>query len=509
VTPVGSLVYASRLDPLEPTFSAFGSSTSRSYSNLALGDYTFHVKAQDQAGNEDSTPATRSFTVSEPPDTTPPQTTIVSGPSGTITETTATFTFTSSDDVTSVGNLVYASRLNPLESSFTSFSSPTSRSYSDLAPNDYTFQVKARDEAGNEDPSPATQSFAVTEEQEGEDTTPPQTTITSGPSGTISRSSATFTFTGSDNITPIGNLVYASQLVPLEQTFSTFSNSNSRTFMNLSPGDYTFRVKARDQEGNEDPSPAARSFRVDARILIANFMNGNDALFNSRIYFWNPSDISVPITARVFTLPLTGASTLLGTVELGNLEVSSARIIKLAEDILTPLAIEMPYTDNGGNLTIEFTIVGEKVRGVAQVFSSNLAFGTYPLQEIPSTPNENPTVLVANFLNGNNEALNSRVYLWNPSASSAAITVRVFTLLRGGPSTLLGTVDLGLLEGKSARNIKIAEDVLFALGIPLPYTADGGNLTVEFTVGAENVRGVAQVFSSDLAFGTYPMQVIP
>ena len=85
----------------------------------------------------------------------------------------------------------------------------------------------------------------------------------------------------------------------------------------------------------------------------------------------------------------------------------------------------------------------------------------------------------------------------------------MFTLLRGGPSTLLGTVDLGLLEGKSARNIKIAEDVLFALGIPLPYTADGGNLTVEFTVGAENVRGVAQVFSSDLAFGTYPMQVIP
>jgi len=119
------------------------------------------------------------------------------------------------------------------------------------------------------------------------------------------------------------------------------------------------------------------------------------------------------------------------------------------------------------------------------------------------------TVLVANFMNGNNEALNSRVYLWNPSASSAAITVRVFTLLRGGPSTLLGTVDLGLLEGKSARNIKIAEDLLFALGIPLPYTADGGNLTVEFTVGAENVRGVAQVFSSDLAFGTYPMQVIP
>ena len=55
----------------------------------------------------------------------------------------------------------------------------------------------------------------------------------------------------------------------------------------------------------------------------------------------------------------------------------------------------------------------------------------------------------------------------------------------------------------------IAEDILAALGLPLPYTADGGNLTVEFTVGAENVRGAAQVFSDSLAFGTYPMQVIP
>ena len=38
------------------------------------------------------------------------------------------------------------------------------------------------------------------------------------------------------------------------------------------------------------------------------------------------------------------------------------------------------------------------------------------------------TVLIANFMNGNNEALNSRVYLWNPSASAGDVTVRVFTL---------------------------------------------------------------------------------
>ena len=44
------------------------------------------------------------------------------------------------------------------------------------------------------------------------------------------------------------------------------------------------------------------------------------------------------------------------------------------------------------------------------------------------------------------------------------------------------------------------------MGISLPYTADGGNLTLEFTIQAPNVQGAAQVFSPDLAFGTYPLQ---
>ena len=57
----------------------------------------------------------------------------------------------------------------------------------------------------------------------------------------------------------------------------------------------------------------------------------------------------------------------------------------LAEDILTPLGITLPYKDDGGNLTLELTIGAANVRGVAQVFSSSFAFGTYLLQEIQST----------------------------------------------------------------------------------------------------------------------------
>jgi len=89
------------------------------------------------------------------------------------------------------------------------------------------------------------------------------------------------------------------------------------------------------------------------------------------------------VTARLFTLESEGASSLLGTVDLGTLRASSARNIKLAEDILEPLG-RRPHTDNGGNLMLELTIEAPDVVGAAQVFNNSvtLAFGTYPLQQI-------------------------------------------------------------------------------------------------------------------------------
>ena len=70
--------------------------------------------------------------------------------------------------------------------------------------------------------------------------------------------------------------------------------------------------------------------------------------------------------------------------------------VKLAEDILTPLGITLPYTDDDGDLTLEFTVPAADVRGTVQIFSSSLAFGTYPLQEIPSTLSGSPTVFSRN-----------------------------------------------------------------------------------------------------------------
>ena len=96
-----------------------------------------------------------------PPDNFPPDTSITSGPSGVITTRNATFSWTGTDNATATPNLVYAHRLDPIETAFTAFSSATAISYSNLGNGGYTFIVKARDQAGNEDETPATQLFSV------------------------------------------------------------------------------------------------------------------------------------------------------------------------------------------------------------------------------------------------------------------------------------------------------------------------------------------------------------
>jgi hypothetical protein len=249
------------------------------------GRYTFsagtagYVETDDSAGQA-SADAVMFQPASAPPpgDTTPPDTSITAGPAGTITQNSASFTWTGTDNVTSTANLVYASRLEPLEASFTAFNSATTRTFSNLANGSYTLHVKARDQANLEDPTPATRAFTVN--VPASDTTPPDTSITAGPPGTITQNSASFTWTGTDNVTPTANLVYASRLEPLEAGFTAFSSTTTRTFSNLANGSYTLHVKARDQANLEDPTPATRAFTVNvssppaSEIIIDNGASG-------------------------------------------------------------------------------------------------------------------------------------------------------------------------------------------------------------------------------------------
>jgi glucose/arabinose dehydrogenase/PKD repeat protein len=91
-----------------------------------------------------------------PPDTDPPDTTIGSGPSGTTTATSASFEF-SSDEAGST----FECRLDG--GTWAACTSP--RAYSELAPGQHAFEVRATDPAGNVDSSPASRTWTVEEPQ--------------------------------------------------------------------------------------------------------------------------------------------------------------------------------------------------------------------------------------------------------------------------------------------------------------------------------------------------------
>jgi uncharacterized delta-60 repeat protein len=88
----------------------------------------------------------------------------------------------------------------------------------------------------------------------GPDTTPPETTITSGPSGAISIATPTFSFSSSE----VGSTFECRVDV------SSFTACSSPyTIPAVAEGAHAFEVRAIDLAGNVDPTPAAASFTVD------------------------------------------------------------------------------------------------------------------------------------------------------------------------------------------------------------------------------------------------------
>ena len=207
-------------------------------SALSQGTHTFEVRAADQAGNTDQTPASRSVTV----DTQAPNTTITSGPSGSTNDSTPTFGFSSSESGSS-----FQCRFD--SAAFAPCSGPgaTHTPSSALSQGTHTFEVRAADQAGNTDQTPASRSVTV-------DTQAPNTTITSGPSGSTTNRTPTFTFTSSE---PQG----ATFQCRLDS--AAFSSCTTPiTYPTLSFGGHTFRVRAIDAAGNVDSTPAVRTFTV-------------------------------------------------------------------------------------------------------------------------------------------------------------------------------------------------------------------------------------------------------
>ena len=126
----------------------------------------------------------------------------------------------------------------------------------------YTATVKGgangvKDAAGN--PLAADKVWTFTTTATPTDTTPPDTTITSGPLLTVKSSDATFTFSSTEP----SNATFQTRLDG--GNWEANGTVTSKTYTNLANGTPTFEVKATDAAGNTDPTPASRSWKVRAR----------------------------------------------------------------------------------------------------------------------------------------------------------------------------------------------------------------------------------------------------
>ncbi len=170
-----------------------------------------------------------------------PDTTIVSGPSGTVTSVQQTFNFAS----TEAGG-GYQCSLDG--GAFAACTPPKSYTLSNGA---HTFKVRANDIAGNVDASPAERTFTVAQ--------PPETTITSPTPSYTNHEEPPITFTAGGS----GLTFKCSLDDPGEQPKTTCSSPyafNGR----LSPGWHTFVVGSVDKSGKVDSTPAKWTFNTES-----------------------------------------------------------------------------------------------------------------------------------------------------------------------------------------------------------------------------------------------------
>jgi len=219
-------------------WSAYSPATTTSYAGLSGGSHTFEVRARDGAGNVDATPASYTWVI----DTTAPDTFITSRPDNPTNSTSADFTFTANES-----GCEFSYRLD--SGGWSGYSSATSASYVGLSGGSHTFEVRARDGAGNVDATPASYTWVI-------DTTAPDTFITSYPANPTNSTSATFTFSANESGCEFSYRLDGG-------VWSGYSTVTSVSYAGLTEGSHTFEVRARDGAGNVDATPASYTWVID------------------------------------------------------------------------------------------------------------------------------------------------------------------------------------------------------------------------------------------------------
>lgn len=209
------------------------------YAGLADGDHGFAVRAVDALGNA-SDPATLGWTVDATPPAAP---TFTAAPTDPSSSASGSFAFVAP------GASGYTCSLDGAMPAACGGTAAGAVTYPSLAEGRHQLVVVAFDAAGNASP-PASYAWAV-------DRTPPQTTISSGPSGVANERAGAFAFAASEPGSTFGCRLDGQSFASCTSPFA---------FAGLADGQHVFQVTAIDAAGNADPTPAARTWTVDTSL---------------------------------------------------------------------------------------------------------------------------------------------------------------------------------------------------------------------------------------------------
>jgi len=274
---------------------SFSTCTSaQNYMGLSDGSHTFQVRAIDNAGNVDPSPASYTWVV----DTAAPAAPVVTTPAnGSFTNDSTPLVSGTAEPNSTVTVYIDSSSVGTTSADGSgnwNFNVPSA-----LGDGSHTAKSTATDGSGNTSVDSNTNTFTV-------DTTGPNTTITSNPTNPTNSTSASFDFTGSD--AGAGVASFECQLD--SGGFSACTSTQSYT--GLSDGSHTFDVRAIDTLGNTDPSPASYTWLIKTNAPVVTNVTSTTA---DGTYFAGDT-ITVTVTFdTAVSLPLACTPQL--TLELG------------------------------------------------------------------------------------------------------------------------------------------------------------------------------------------------
>jgi hypothetical protein len=156
----------------------------------------------------------------------------------------------------------------------------------------HTLTAVAADRAGNQ--ASAAQLLGI-------DRTPPDTVLVEHPALDITEHAATFTFAGTDVVSPA--LAFSWRLDAGE--WSPYQANTTAAFEGLEAGSHIFEVRARDLAGNEDVTPArwefqVRAVHVDVREPLAgSIVTASTVWVRGEAGGTPPVTVSIPLPAEL------------------------------------------------------------------------------------------------------------------------------------------------------------------------------------------------------------------